>query len=76
MKYKGYMGQFEYDNEAKIFHGEVAHLRDIITFQGKSIEELEQAFHDSIDDYLFWCKERKEKPEKLNFLCIEESYSK
>jgi predicted HicB family RNase H-like nuclease len=64
MKYKGYIGHFEYDDEVKIFHGEVAGLRDIITFQGKSVEELAQAFKDSIDDYLAWCKKSREKPEK------------
>ena len=64
MKYKGYIGHVEYDDEAKIFHGEVVGLRDIITFQGISVDELEQSFKDSIDDYLNWCKERKEKPEK------------
>jgi predicted HicB family RNase H-like nuclease len=64
MKYKDYIGHVEYDDEAKIFHGEVVGLRDIITFQGKSVEELEQSFRDSIDDYLKWCKERGEKPEK------------
>lgn len=64
MKYKGYIGHVEYDDDAKIFHGEVVGLRDIITFQGKSVDELEQAFKDSIDDYLNWCKKRGEKPEK------------
>lgn len=64
MKYKGYIGHVEYDDEAKIFHGEVVGLRDIITFQGTSVDELEQAFKDSVDDYLIWCKERGEKPEK------------
>lgn len=64
MKYKGYLGHVEYDDEAKIFHGEVVGLKDIITFQGKTVEELEQAFKDSIEDYLAWCKKRGEKPEK------------
>ena len=64
MKYKGYIGHVEYDDEAKIFHGEIVGLRDIITFQGTSVDELEQAFKDSVDDYLAWCKERGEKPEK------------
>lgn len=64
MKYKGYIGHVEYDDEAKIFHGEVVGLKDIITFQGSSVEELEQAFKDSVEDYLAWCKKRKEKPEK------------
>jgi predicted HicB family RNase H-like nuclease len=64
MKYKGYIGQVVYDDEAKIFHGEVVGLNDVITFQGKSVDELEQSFQDSVDDYLNWCKERGEKPEK------------
>jgi predicted HicB family RNase H-like nuclease len=64
MKYKGYIGHVEYDDEAKIFHGEVVGLKDIITFQGSSVEELDQAFKDSVDDYLKWCKKRREKPEK------------
>ncbi|HEX4839772.1 MAG TPA: type II toxin-antitoxin system HicB family antitoxin [Rhabdochlamydiaceae bacterium] len=64
MKYKGYIGHVEFDDEAKIFHGEVVGLRDIITFQGSSVDELEQAFKDSVDDYLAWCKKRGEKPEK------------
>jgi len=64
MKYKTYIGRVEYDDEAKIFHGEVVGLKDIITFQGTSVEELEQSFKDSIDDYLVFCKARGEKPEK------------
>lgn len=54
MKYKGYIGHFEYDDEAKLFHGEVLGLKDVITFQGCSVEELEEAFKESVDDYLAW----------------------
>ena len=64
MIYKGYKGKVDYDNEAKVFHGEVIGLRDVITFQGKTVEELEKAFKDSIDDYLEWCTKSGEKPEK------------
>ncbi len=64
MEYKGYIGVVEYDDEAKILHGEVANIRDVITFQAKSVDELEQAFRDSIDDYLAFCKEEGEEPDK------------
>lgn len=64
MKYKGYLGNVDYDHEAKIFHGTVMGLKDVITFQGTSVKDLEKAFKDSVDDYLLWCKERGEKPEK------------
>lgn len=61
---KCYQGQVNYDEEAKFFHGEVVGLRDAITFQGTSLDELEQAFKDSINEYLDFCKELKRTPEK------------
>jgi predicted HicB family RNase H-like nuclease len=64
MEYKGYVGRIEFDDEAEIFHGEVVTARDVITFQGATVKELRKAFQDSVDDYLAFCKERGEKPEK------------
>ncbi len=64
MEYKGYIGTVIYDDEAKIFHGEVINTRDVITFQGKSVDQLEKSFHESINDYLNWCKEDNVNPEK------------
>jgi predicted HicB family RNase H-like nuclease len=64
LSYKGYAGRVELDDEAGIFHGEVLDLRDVVTFQGKSVEELGRAFQDSIDDYLQYCEERGEEPDK------------
>ena len=52
LTYKGYQGQFEYDSDADMFHGEVLHLNDVVTFQGRSIDELKQALADSVEDYL------------------------
>lgn len=64
MEYKGYHGKVDFDEEAEIFHGEVINVKDVITFEGKSVDELKQAFQDSVDDYLAFCKERGEAPEK------------
>jgi predicted HicB family RNase H-like nuclease len=64
MEYKGYVGKVEFDDEAGIFHGEVIDTRDVITFQGRSVDELKSAFQESIDDYLAFCKQRGEEPNK------------
>ena len=64
MKYKGYEAIVEFDAEAEIFHGEIINIRDVITFQGSSVEELKLAFSDSVDDYLDFCRERSEEPDK------------
>lgn len=64
LNYKKYTGRVEYDDEAKIFHGEIIDTKDVITFQGTSVDEIEKAFRESIDDYLAFCQERGEKPDK------------
>jgi predicted HicB family RNase H-like nuclease len=64
MKYKGYTGHVEYDDEAKIFHGDVLGIKDVVTFQGTTVDEIEQAFKESVDDYLAFCKERGEEPDR------------
>lgn len=64
MEYKGYLGHVTFDDEADIFHGDVINTRDVITFQGKSVKEIHQAFRESIDEYLDWCKERGKTPDK------------
>ena len=64
LKYKGYSGKVEFDEEAGIFHGEILDTRDVITFQGTTVGEITEAFRDSVDDYLEFCKERGGKPDK------------
>ena len=64
LKYKNYLGLVEYDAEGKIFTGEVLGLRDVITFQGRTPEELEDSFRQSIDFYLEMCARDKVSPEK------------
>jgi predicted HicB family RNase H-like nuclease len=56
MKYREYIAKIEFDDSAGLFHGEVLNLRDVITFDGKTVGELRKAFRDSVDDYLEFCK--------------------
>lgn len=64
MKYKGYMATVEFDDEGMLLHGEVVGTRDVITFQGRSVEEIKEQFHKSVDAYLALCTRKKTAPEK------------
>lgn len=64
MEYKGYFGKVEFDDEAKILHGQVIGLRDIITFQAQDIAGIMKAFRDSVDDYLAFCEQEGKEPDK------------
>ena len=54
----------EVDAEARLIHGRVVGLRDVITFEGATVEEVERVFRESIDDSLEFCRERGERPER------------
>ena len=63
-KYKGYTNVIEFDSEDCIFVGRVIGIRDGINFHGTSVDELEVAFHESVDDYLAACEKLGQQPNK------------
>ena len=48
-----------------IFHGDVLHINDIITFQGRSIDELKTALAESVEVYLEYCEKKAERRKSL-----------
>ena len=64
MEYKGYHADIHYSDEDKLFIGEVFGINDMLGFHGSSVEELENMFHQSIDNYLDMCAEAGKKPDK------------
>ena len=63
MNYKGYNGKVEFDDEAGVFYGEIIGLRDVVTFKGTSVKELQKSFKESIDDYLSFCQRMDKAPD-------------
>ena len=64
MKYKGYEAIVEYDDDDRLFVGRVINTRDVIAFDGSSVDELEQSFHAAIDEYLEDCQSAGKTPDK------------
>ena len=62
--YKGYIAQIDVDVDACIIHGRVIGLKDVISFNGATVQEVNQAFHKAVDGYLSVCEEIGVKPEK------------
>jgi predicted HicB family RNase H-like nuclease len=52
MKYKGYAAHIEFDEEDRIFVGHLAGIKDIVGFHGTTVNTLEKAFHESVENYL------------------------
>ncbi|MBD5418407.1 MAG: type II toxin-antitoxin system HicB family antitoxin [Desulfovibrio sp.] len=64
---KGCQVRVEYDLESDYFYGVILNIKGVISFQGRSIEELKQALSDSVEEYLLLCKEIGVTPEKSFF---------
>ena len=62
--YKGYRGKIGVDVDNGVLHGTVLGIQDVVTFEGKTVPELVQAFEDSVDEYLVFCTEVGREPEK------------
>ena len=64
MQYKGYHALLQYDASDDCFVGTVLGIKDSLNFQGRTVDELKKAFHESIDNYLDLCKKIGKAPEK------------
>ena len=64
MKYKGYEATIEFDEIDEVFFGNVINTRDVISFDGKTVNELKQSFEAVIDEYLEDCRKEGKEPDK------------
>ncbi len=64
MKYKGYTAKVELDEEQGVLFGRVLGLRDVITFEARTVPEAIEEFQETIDFYLETCAKRGEEPDR------------
>lgn len=64
LSYENYNGTVEYSKEDKCLFGKVIGIKSLLSYEGDSVQELEEDFQDVIDRYLEDCKERNIEPEQ------------
>ena len=64
MRYRGYTARVEFDEDEGVLHGRVLGIRHVVTFEASSVNELEEEFHHSVDEYLLLCGERGIQPDR------------
>lgn len=63
MEYKGYVGSVEYSEDDGLLYGKVQGIRSLLSYEGNSVAELKEDFHEVVDAYLDECKEEGIQPE-------------
>lgn len=64
LSYKNYNGTVEYSREDECLFGKVIGIKSLLSYEGQSVQELEQDFETVIDEYLQDCKEKNIEPEQ------------
>ena len=64
MTYKGYLGSVNYSDKDQVFFGKIEGINGLVNFEGESVKELTEAFHEAVDDYLAYCKDEGIEPDK------------
>lgn len=64
MKYKGFIGSVHYASEDRVFYGKVEGINDLITFEGSTVDELEEGFKYMVNKHINDCQKRNIPIEK------------
>lgn len=68
LTYKGYVTEIKYDSKLKSLYGRIEGISEFISFEApvpsaQGAPDIEQAFHQAVDDYLDFCADRGIAPE-------------
>lgn len=64
LRHGGYYGSVEVNLEDELLHGRLMYIRDMITYEGTDLASLRIAFANAVDNYLAFCKEVGDEPDK------------
>jgi predicted HicB family RNase H-like nuclease len=64
MRHGDYVARIAYDEEIDSFFGEVINTSDVITFYGRSVEELKREMATSIEVHLEACRAKGVEPSR------------
>ena len=56
LNYKDYLGTVNFSEKDGVFFGKIEGIDGLVNFEGESVEELTQAFHEAVDDYIAYCE--------------------
>ena len=58
LSHKGYIAEMEAVPENGILHGRTVNTRAVLTFEGRSLDDLQREFAETVADYEEWRRER------------------
>ncbi len=63
LQYKNYFGTVEHSVKDNCLYGKLAFIRDLVTYEATTVEELVNEFQVAVDDYLADCVKMEREPD-------------
>ena len=57
--YNGFAASVRYSEEDKLYVGRIEGIKSVVSFEGESLIQLEEAFKEAVEDYLNFCNRKK-----------------
>lgn len=57
ISYKGFIGSVAFSEKDQVFFGKIEGIYGLVNFEGDSVSELTDSFHQAVDDYIAYCTE-------------------
>lgn len=65
--YKGYYSEIKFDSDLLILYGKIEDIEDLVDFESENSKEIEREFHNAVDEYLAFCENVSETPDRLSW---------
>ncbi|TXD84811.1 type II toxin-antitoxin system HicB family antitoxin [Subsaximicrobium wynnwilliamsii] len=65
LKHKAYLGSVEFSAEDAVLHGKIIGINDLVTFEADSVDGIQKAFIEAVEDYLETCIALNKAPNKF-----------
>jgi len=56
LRYKDFIGSVHFSAEDECFFGRVEGIDDLVTFEGRAVDELKRTFREAVEDYMDLCR--------------------
>ncbi|MGN8970779.1 DNA repair protein [Lactobacillus amylovorus] len=73
LHYKDYYGTVNISEEDNVLYGKVSGIKGLSSYEGETVEELKQGFHNVVDEYIVDCKRNNIKLQvfiKVRLMCV------
>ena len=64
LKYKGFIGSVDFSETDGVFFGRIEGIDGLVKFEGTSIQELTNAFHEAVNGHLAFCRKQGLPPKR------------